>query len=462
MYIKNFVTYPWQYVKDFFTKGHQRSLEAKKNIIISFIIKGGSIAIGLIAVPLTINYINPSQYGIWLTLSSMISWISFFDIGFTHGLRNKFAEAKAKGDIKIARIYISTAYYYIGIIFFVLWIFLLSVNQFISWHKLLNLPAASEHEVSMLAMTIFTYFCSQFIFRLINTILIADQQSAKASLIEMLGQLLSLIIIFVLTKTTEGSLLYLGLAAGLAPTLILLGANFWFFNTKLKAFKPALTFVKKEYAKDIMKIGLKFFVLQIAVIVQFESSMFLIARYFNTTEVTAYNIAYKYFFTLQMVFLILLSPFWSGVTYAYNTGDYAWIKNAVKKYLLILIPLIFGGILMLIFSEKIYELWVGKNVIHIDFTISLLCLIFFSTAIFANVFVYVLNGIGAIQIQFMSAIFTSIGFLVLSLILIKRFHYGVQSVLISAIISNAFGYIIAPIQYYKIFYKKSAAKIWYK
>jgi hypothetical protein len=62
----------------------------------------------------------------------------------------------------------------------------------------------------------------------------------------------------------------------------------------------------------------------------------------------------------------------------------------------------------------------------------------------------------------MCAIFTSVGFLLLSLILIKKYHYGVQSVLISAIISNAFGYIIAPIQYYKIFYKKSAAKIWYK
>ena len=69
---------------NFFTKGHKRSLEAKKNIIGSLLIKGCSIAIGLVAVPLTINYINPAQYGIWLTLSSMIAWFSFFDIGFTH------------------------------------------------------------------------------------------------------------------------------------------------------------------------------------------------------------------------------------------------------------------------------------------------------------------------------------------------------------------------------------------
>ena len=88
----------WQYAIDFFTKGNQRSLQAKKNIIGSLLIKVLSIATGLVLVPLTIHYINPSQYGVWLTLSSMIAWISFFDIGFTHGLRNKFAEARAKGD----------------------------------------------------------------------------------------------------------------------------------------------------------------------------------------------------------------------------------------------------------------------------------------------------------------------------------------------------------------------------
>ena len=160
----------WQYAIDFFTKGNQRSLKAKKNIIGSLLIKSMSIAIGLVLVPLTIHYINPSQYGIWLTLSSMIAWISFFDIGFTHGLRNKFAEAKAKGDDQAVRIYISTTYYYISLIFIALWLFLLFINQFITWHSLLSLPPAMEKEVSQLAMLVFTYFCFQFIFRVTKSL----------------------------------------------------------------------------------------------------------------------------------------------------------------------------------------------------------------------------------------------------------------------------------------------------
>lgn len=452
----------WQSVINFFTKGHPRSLEAKKNIIASLLIKGVSIAIGLILVPLTIHYVNPSQYGIWITLSSMVAWISFFDIGFTHGLRNKFAEAKANGNKELARTYISTTYFYIGVIFIALWVILIIATQFINWHKLLNVPAAMEKELAVLAMLIFSYFCLQFIFRIITTVLVADQKPAKASLIDMLGQLFSLVIIFILTKSTSGSLLNLALAIGIAPTLVLVIANIFFFKTYYKDYKPTFRLVKKKYAKDIMTLGMRFFILQIAAIIQFESILFLIAHYFKPEQVTPYSIAYKYFFTLQMIFTILLSPLWSGVTDAYNSGDMDWIKNAIKKYLLMLIPFLLLGGVMLAVSHIVYDIWVGKEVVYVKFTLSLLCYIFFSVTMFASIFVSVINGIGALQIQFYASLITPILFLTLSLVLIKRYHWGVESILISSIVSNVFGYIIAPVQVYQVFYKKSVSRIWYK
>ena len=82
----------------FFTQGNKRTLRAKKNITVSFISKAISILIGFIIVPLTLSYIGEVEYGIWLTIASIISWFSFFDIGLGNGLRNKLAEALAKDD----------------------------------------------------------------------------------------------------------------------------------------------------------------------------------------------------------------------------------------------------------------------------------------------------------------------------------------------------------------------------
>src|SRR6184192_3446730 len=143
------------FVNSFVNKGHQRSVQAKKNILFSFIIKGLSICISLVLVPLLINYINASRYGIWLTLSSIVSWFSFFDIGLTQGLRNKFAESKAKNDVKGAQIYISTTYAVLGIIFGLLWIIFLIVNNFLNWSTLLKLPQDMASEVSILAIIVF-------------------------------------------------------------------------------------------------------------------------------------------------------------------------------------------------------------------------------------------------------------------------------------------------------------------
>lgn len=449
------------FIEDFFSKGHKRSVEAKRNILASFIIKGCSIAISLILVPLALNYVNSSQYGIWLTLSSMVAWMSFFDIGFTQGLRNKYAEAKAKGDLTLARIYISTTYYYIGIIFLVIWICLLLGNRFIDWAYLLNVPREQEREISMLAIIVFSYFCFQFVFRIITTILTADQKPAKASLLDMLGQLIALLLIYVLTKTTHGSLIYLGLAFTVAPTIVLILANIILFKTRYRDMVPSVKLAKKEYARDIMTLGLKFFVLQIASIVQYQTASFLIAHYFDTTQVTSYNIAYKYFSVLQMVFVIALSPLWSGTTDAYNCGDMDWIKKVVKKYLLLLLPFLGMGTIMLIFAGPVYDLWLGKDVVHVSFSISLLCFLFFSTSMLANIFVAVINGLGALKIQFISSIVTSILYLIVSFVLIRQFHYGVESILFASLISNVYGYIIAPLQYYKIFVRESKKAIWY-
>lgn len=450
------------FAKGLINRGHARSIAAKKNILVSLLIKGCSIVISLLLVPLTIGYINPSKYGIWLTMSSIVAWFSFFDIGFTQGLRNKFAEAKAKGNVLLARIYVSTAYYYVIIIFSILWLVGICVNQFIDWHKVLKLPVEMEKDVSRLSVVVLSYFCLLFIFRIINTVLTADQKPAKSSLLDMLGQLFALAAIFALTRFTEGSLLYLALAIGIPTILILATATWVLFRTDYKEFRPSFAFVKKEYAKDILSLGMKFFVLQIASIVQYESILFLIAHYFDTLQVTAYNIAYKYFFTLQMCFMILINPLWSGVTDAYASGDLQWIKKTVNKYLLLLIPFVIAGFFMLLFSERVYNLWLGKSTIHINYNISLLCYIFFSTGMFATIFVFVINGIGALRVQFISSIVTCIGFFVLSLLFIKKYKMGIESILIASIIANVYGYVIAPLQYYQIFIRKSKAAIWYK
>ena len=123
-------------LKHILLKGDSRSVTVKKNIMGAFFLKSISIIISLQVVPLTINFINPTQYGIWLTLSSIIVWLGYFDFGFAHGFRNRFAEAKAKNDMILARKYVSTTYAVLLLIFVSVLLIALLVNYFINWSEI--------------------------------------------------------------------------------------------------------------------------------------------------------------------------------------------------------------------------------------------------------------------------------------------------------------------------------------
>lgn len=441
------------FISNNFTKGHERSIKAKKNIGLSFLIKGASIAISLILVPLTINYINPYRYGIWLTLSSVVSWFSFFDIGLTNGLRNKLVQAKSEGNIKLAKIYISTTYSILALIFAGVWVLLMVTNQFLNWSEILKISPSMESEISFLAIIIFSYFCLQFVLRVITTLIIADQQPAKTSLLDLLGQILSLILIFILVKTSDGSLVKLGIALCVSPLIVLVGANLYYFNGVFKKYRPSFSDVKFAYSNDLLKLGFSFFVIQIAAIIQYESANIIISRNFGAAEVTSYNVVYKYFGILHMVFMIFITPFWSASTEAFFKNDIAWIRNGIRKYNMLNIAMFFGGLLMLLFSDMAYSLWLGKGKVDIDFSLSLYGFIFFNVGMFGSKYVNFLNGINALRLQFWSSVISPFLYVGTVLVLIRYFHIGVYAVFIGAIIANINAYLIAPLQYYMIIVK---------
>ena len=63
-----------------------------------------------------------------------------------------------------------------------------------------------------------------------------------------------------------------------------------------------------KYAKDIMSLGTKFFLIQIAAIIIFQTTNIVISQVLGPQHVTIYNIAYKYFFTINLIFIIILTP----------------------------------------------------------------------------------------------------------------------------------------------------------
>ena len=116
---------------------------------------------------------------------------------------------------------------------------------------------------------------------------------------------------------------------------------------------------------------------------------------------------------------------------------------------------------MLIFSNDIYNLWLGKGKVPISFSLSFWGFIFFNVSIFSGKYVSFLNGISALRIQFLSSIISPLLYIGVAIFLIKHYKMGVYSLFITSIIANFNGFIIAPLQYYMIIIKDKKG-IWIK
>lgn len=432
----------------------------KKNIIYSFIIKGLSILVQLVLIPLTINYINAERYGIWLTLMSIVSWFTFFDIGLGNGLRNKLTEALAKKDIIKAKSIVSTSYIVLTITMLIVTLLFNIINPNINWTKILNIDTDLRSEINMTILIIFNIFSLQLILQLFNSILIAKHQAAKSSAIILIGNLLSLLFIIILKQVTTPNLINLSLIFSGIPFIIILFYSVYQFKFgSLIEISPSIKFFKKSLIKEIFSLGINFFIIQIAVVIIYQMNNLLIIRYFGAIEVTQYNISFKYFGIITMIFNIITIPYWSAFTDAFIRKEIEWIKQRIKNLLYIWASLVLIILFMLFFSKSIYSFWIGNDIM-IPNSISIFIAFYVVIVTFNNIFLTFINGVGMVKLQTYITLFVIITYFPLAYIFVKYLNMGLSGLIINSCIAQLYFLVISPIQYKKIINFKKG--IWTK
>ncbi len=442
------------------SEGRIRTVRAYRNILYSLFIKGGSIVSQFLLVPITLHYLDKTQYGIWLTIASLINWFSFFDIGIGNGLRNKLAEAIARKDMSLAKTYVSTSYALVFGIFAGIIIIFCFINPLLNWTAILNVPANLNLELKKIILFVFVFFCIRFILALIGNILYAYQQPALNNLINPLGNVVSLVLIYILTLTTKGSLFLIAAIFSAVPVLILSVFSIVFFTGRYREIAPSRRFIHLEYSKGLLGLGVKFFIIQIAGVVLFTSTNILLTQLFGPDEVTVYNIAFRYFTVITMVYGIVITPFWSAFTEAFVKKDFEWIKTSIRKMEFIAYALVAATLLMLALAKPVYAIWVGRSV-TVPMSMNLMLCLFVIITIMATPYNTFINGTGKIRLQFYSAVISTVITIPLAILFSRYWHMGPPGIVLATLVTTFPTMILWKIQYKKIIMGK-ATGIWNK
>lgn len=446
-------------IKIFFTKGNERTLRAKKNVTVSFACKGLSILISFLIVPLTLGYVGKVEYGIWMTISAIIQWFAFFDIGLGNGLRTKLAESLARNDTETARTYISSVFALITGIAIFMFIGFFIAAQFISWNAVLNTNIVPNNELLAVVVMVFFFFCVGFVLGLVSSILQAMQRYAINDILGLTAQILGLIAIFFLVRTTKGSLFYLCLVYGAKTAVVMFIAAIVLFMGTLKMYRPAIEYINFKKSLPLLNLGIKFFVNQIFYLIVSQTSVILVIQFFGPAEVTTFNLAVRYMSITSMGYMMVLTPFLSAFTEAYTKKEFEWIRTTIRRinWIWSLTSLV---TIFMIFGHKIFfKLWVG-NAISIPLALIIALAIYSIVNMWSGTYGLFLNGIGKIHLQLYIIGIQALLFFPLSFLFYKL-GFGLISIVVTQIIFSFVSVFFMTVQYNKIINQK-AKGIWFK
>lgn len=422
-----------------------------KNIVASFFVKGWSAIIVLLMVPLTLKMLGAYSNGVWLTISGILIWIDFMDIGLGNGLRNTLAKYVAIGDDEKARMAVSSTFFILTIIIIPLLLLFCVLIQVLDIYNVLGISRAIVPNLGSILTIALVMTSITFILKAIGNLYMGLQLPAISNLIICLGQTLALVVTFIAYLLGCRSLMYVVFINTLSPLIIWSAFYPYTFYYRYPQYRPSVKYIDKQISSLLCSQGIKFFVLQIFSVVLFASVNIIISKLFSPSEVTPYQIAYRYFSLVLVIFNIISIPFWNATTDAYCRGDISWIKNSSRKLdmavgvsLLVLLAMVF-------LSGFVYSIWIGNEVtIPLELSGAMAAYIF--VLIVSLRYSYILNGVNALKIQLVFTIIATIAFVPLSWYVGNTFK-NVTSIVWVMCIINIPGMLANGWKYYQIFYK---------
>lgn len=351
-----------------------RSKERYRRVVLtagsSFINKGITTFTGLISVPLTVHYLGAERYGLWMTISSTIAFLTFADLGLGNGLVNAVSKAHGLDDQAEATTAVSSAFFMLlGISLFLLAIFLV-VYPYISWYRVFNVKSDVAIRESGPAMAILILsFLINMPLGIIERIQRGYQEGYKNQLWLSAGAVLGLAGVLLVIYVKAGlPWLVLGILGGPLLTTLMNGFFLFFYS------RPWLIPKRKHFdissGKKLVSAGMIFFFLQLFAALGNSTDNFVIAQVLGASFVAEYAIVQKLFSTI-FITQYIIQPLWPAFGEAMARKNYVWVKRTLTRILLFSLGTgMIAAFPLLLLGKQIITLWIGPGFVP-DFVLLL-------------------------------------------------------------------------------------------
>ena len=412
------------------------------NVIISGICRPVSMLLNYIYIPVVLNYLGVEKYGIWTTILTLISWVGYFDIGIGNGLRNRLTETLNGNAEYNAKKMVSSSYVFSTIIMTGLSIIFVLVAQFLDWYKIFGV-LESDESLKLIVIESVLLVAFNFVFNLCINVLYAFQKASIVSLLQVIALGINLIGVFIIKRFTVSNLTLLVFVYGFAFIAVNVVASILLYS-RHKELAPSIKEVDFGVGKDIIRLGFKFFVIQICALVLFATDSLIISYLYGAVNVTPYSNVNKLFMAISGIYIAFITPIWSSVTKDKANKDTIKMLRSIRNLVLLMIPFALGAITLLFVFRPLADWWLGM---HLEYPqILLICgMLYCVFNMWCSLNAYVLNGLEVMTPSLIIAVIQAVVNIPLSLFFAVIMKMESAGVLLGTVISMSIAALIQPV-----------------
>lgn len=293
-----------------------------------------SVLTTLVAVPLTLHYLGPERYGMWMALSAFAVLLSFADFGIGNSVLTAVAHSAGRSDAEALRRQISAAYAAMGAIAGIMLALLAVAYPVVAWERLFNVSGAlAAAEAGPAAAVFLVVLALTTPLGLVQRIQLGLQQGFRASLWQGAASLAALAALLAAIRL-EAGLPWLVLALAGTPVAVSLVNTLDFFARRHRELRPRFDRLDLAAIRRLSGDGALFLVLQVCAALLFQLNALIVARVLGAEAVAAYAVPERMFAVVATVLALFLTPLWPAYGDAAARGDHGWARRTLRQSLL--------------------------------------------------------------------------------------------------------------------------------
>jgi O-antigen/teichoic acid export membrane protein len=354
---------------------------------------------GLIQIPIALAFLGREAFGLWMTLTSLVTVMSIADFGLGIGLQNRIAHAYGKDDSADAQRVAATGILSLAGIGAAVFVIALPVCFAVNWASVFHLhePDVARSTGAALAILV-SAFCAGFPLAGAERVSAGFQLGWLTSLKASFTSVTTLVLVVAAVWLKFGLLWFL--AVVVVPPVL---ANFLLLivlHRRLGWSLRLFSLFDRSLAASLFRKNWLFILPQIGGTILAFAPPLLISGMLGVSALTPYNLVQRLLNIFGQAQGMMVGPLWPAYTEAIARGDVDWVRAAFRKSLAV--SFVFAVLPILSFiawGKWALHFWTRQPVESFDFMLIASLSVWTAVLVFMQCIALLLNALGQVKGQ---------------------------------------------------------------